>query len=178
MRRWWVLSLRAKTCSGSGMWTIIFGDVVVKRRHRCNAHFAMNNFFSTGGLFFSYVVRFLLTNATTRFPPSPRFYVIIASPVSSPTDTNRSIGLYGSAILRSRRCSIVLSILFRASVHSSVHSPAPLGERRASIGRIFYLKLGTNGEAHNSFPSICCNSCSEEGIEVPIHLFRLFFASL
>lgn len=130
------------------------GAVVVNLRHLCKAHPAMYNRCSSPVRFCSKGVSDLLTRAITLDSPST-FYVSMASPASLPTDMYTSMGAYGSAVDKVRRCSMLLKILFSASVHRSSQTPGPFGERSSSIGPANSLKFGTNGEAHSSLPSVC-----------------------
>jgi hypothetical protein len=164
-----------RTYSGSGMCSIIDGAVVVKRRHLCSAHPAMYNFYSKAVRFNSYPVSDRLTIAITLVSPL-YYWVMIANPVSWPTDTYTCMGAYGSAVANVSRSSIQRKIVLRAAVHSNVHSPSPLGDSSPSMGLTSSLKFGTNGEAHNNLPSVYCNSCSVVGSSVPTQFFRLFFA--
>jgi hypothetical protein len=75
-----------RTDSGSGKCSSMEGAVVVKRRHLCSAHPAMYNFYSKAVRFNSYPVSDLLTIAITLVSPS-FYWVIMARPVSCPTDT-------------------------------------------------------------------------------------------
>ena len=119
---WWVLSLITRMDSGSGKCISMEGDVVVKHPHLCSAHPAMYSFYSKAVRFVSYPVSDLLTIAIT-LVSSPFYWVIIASPVSWPTDMYTCIGAYGSAVAKVNRSSIQRKIVLRAAVHSGVHSP-------------------------------------------------------
>lgn len=163
--------------SGSGRCTYIAGAVVVKRLQRCMAHPAMYNLYSNPVRFYSNAVRALLTNATTRVS-LPTFWVIMARPVSVPVDTYTSMGAYGSAVAKVRRCSMQRNILFSANVHCSSQIPGPFGDRSYSMGSTNVLKLGTKGDAHSSLPMVCYSSRRVVGSSVPIQFFKLFLANL
>jgi hypothetical protein len=108
--------------SGSGKCSSMEGDVVVKRQHLCSAHPAMYSFYSKAVHFILYPVSDLLTIVIT-LVSSPFYWVIIASPVSWPTDIYTCIGAYGSAVAKVSLSSIQHKIVLRAAVHSGVDSP-------------------------------------------------------
>ncbi len=172
---WWVLSLMTRTYSGSGKCSSMEGAVVVKRRYLCSAHPAMYNFYSKAVRFNSYPMSDRLTIAITLVSPS-YYWVMMAKPVSWPTDTYTCMGAYGSEVANVSRSSIQRKIVLRAAVHSGVHSPCPLGDSSPSMGLTSSLKFGTKGEAHNNLPSVYCNAYSVVGSFVPTQFFRLFLA--
>jgi hypothetical protein len=137
----------------------------------------MYNLCSNPVRFYSNDVSDLLTKAIT-LTSLPTFYVSMAKPDSSPTDTYTSIGAYGLAVANVKRCSIQRNILLSATVHSSVHTPGPFGESSCSIGSTNVLKLGTKGDAHSSLPKVYCSPWRVVGNSVPTQFFRLFLASL
>ena len=137
----------------------------------------MYNLCSNPVRFYSNDVSDLLTKAIT-LTSLPTFYVSMAKPDSSPTDTYTSIGAYGLAVANVKRCSIQRNILLSATVHSSVHTPGPFGESSCSIGSTNVLKLGTKGGAHSNLPKVYYSPWSVVGSSVPTQFFKLFLASL
>ena len=72
----------------------------------------------------------------------------------------------------------MLSSVFNALLHSSVHTTDPLPASSLSIGPTNSLKWGTKGDAQRSFPRSCCSYLRFVGMVTYAHPCRNLSANL